>query len=84
MFPFIFLLSTQVFFIYLFNNDEIQIFKYSGLKNSQILKIIAYLTFLFSVLIIILFYNLSSSLKSYYLELKTKHTLRWQIFSCDN
>ena len=75
MFPFIFLLSTQVFFIYLFNNDEIQIFKYSGLKNSQILKIIAYLTFLFSVLIIILFYNFSSSLKSYYLELKTKHTL---------
>ena len=75
MFPFIFLLRTQVFFIYLFNNDEIQIFKYSGLKNSQILKIIAYLTFLFSVLIIILFYNFSSSLKSYYLELKTKHTL---------
>ena len=75
MFPFIFLLTTQVFFIYLFNNNEIQIFKYSGLKNSQILKIIAYLTFLFSVFIIILFYNISSSLKSYYLELKTKHTL---------
>ena len=51
MFPFIFLLTTQVFFIYLFTNNEIQIFKYSGLKNSQILKIIAYLTFLFSIFI---------------------------------
>ena len=75
IFPFILLLSTQLFYIKLFTNNEIQIFKYSGLKNSQILKIIAYLTFLFSIFIIILFYNLSSSLKSYYLELKTKHTL---------
>ena len=75
MFPFIFLLSTQVFFIYLFNNNEIQIFKYSGLKNSKILGIISSLTFVLSIIIIIIFYNLSSNLKSYYLDLKTKYTL---------
>ena len=37
MFPFIFLISTQLFFINLFNDNQIQIFKYSGLKNSKIL-----------------------------------------------
>jgi lipopolysaccharide export system permease protein len=75
MFPFIFLLSTQVFFINLFNNNEIQIFKYSGLKNSQLLKIISFLTFLISFLIITFYYSLSSNLKTHYLELKTKYTL---------
>ena len=37
MFPFIFLIGTQFFFIKLFNNDEIDIFKYSGLKNIKII-----------------------------------------------
>ena len=32
MFPFIFLISTQFFFIKFLNNNEISIFKYSGLK----------------------------------------------------
>ena len=32
IFPFIFLISTQLFFINLFYEDEIRIFKYSGLK----------------------------------------------------
>ena len=36
MFPFIFLISTQLFFINLFTDNQIQIFKYSGLKNSKI------------------------------------------------
>ena len=75
MFPFIFLLATQVFFIYFYNNNEIKIFKYSGLKNTKILYIISTLTFLLSLLLIIVFYNLSSNLKSYYLDLKTKYTL---------
>ena len=30
MFPFIFLIATQFFFLKLFNNDEINIFKYNG------------------------------------------------------
>ena len=32
MFPFIFLIATQLFFIKLFENKEIEVFKYSGLK----------------------------------------------------
>ena len=46
MFPFIFLLSTQFFFLKLFNNDEINIFKYSGLKNTKIINILSFVSFL--------------------------------------
>ncbi|MBT5443366.1 MAG: LptF/LptG family permease, partial [Gammaproteobacteria bacterium] len=74
IFPFIILISTQLFFIKLFNNNEIQVFKYSGLKNSKILIIISFITFLLGILIITLFYNTSSNLKNLYLELKSNYT----------
>ena len=74
MFPFIFLISTQFFFSNLINNDEINIFKYSGLKNSKIFSILTFTTFFIGVLIIIIFYNLSSNLKNLYLGLKSNHT----------
>ena len=35
MLPFVFLLTTQVFFVNLLNNNQIQIFKYSGLNNDR-------------------------------------------------
>ena len=74
MLPFIFLLTTQLFYINLFNNKEIEIFKYSGLKNSKILNIIGVLSLIFGILITSLFYNFSSSLKNIYLELKSNYT----------
>lgn len=74
MFPFIFLLSTQVFFINFFKNNEINIFKYSGLKNLSIVKILSVVTFTLGVIIIILFYNFSANLKNFYLELKSEYT----------
>ncbi len=74
MYPFIFLLTTQVFFIYLFNNNQIQIFKYSSLKNSKILWIISLISLTLGILIITAFYSVSSNLKNIYLELKNKYT----------
>ena len=74
MFPFIFLISTQLFLITLFQNNELSIFKYSGLKNSKILIIISMMSFVLGFLIITLFYNLSSNLKNFYLDLKTNYT----------
>lgn len=74
IFPFIFLISTQLFFIKLFNNDEITVFKYSGLKNSKIIFLISLITLALSILIISLFYNASSNLKNFYLELKSNYT----------
>ena len=74
MFPFIFLISTQLFFISLFTDNQIQIFKYSGLKNSKILFIISIFSFFLGVIIITLFYSFSSNLKNFYLEFKNDYT----------
>jgi len=74
MFPFIFLISTQAFFINLFNDNQIQIFKYSGLKNSKILTIISFTSFITGILLIIFFYSFSSNLKNIYLEIKNKYS----------
>ena len=73
MFPFIFLISTQFFFIKLFNNNEINIFKYSGLKNAKIIYILSIISFIMGLIIIFLFYNLSSNLQKYYLEIKNQY-----------
>jgi len=74
MFPFIFLISTQVFFINLFNDNQIEIFKYSGLKNSKIILILSSISLIISILIITIFYNFSSSFKNFYLKLKSPYT----------
>ena len=72
MFPFIFLISTQFFFLKLFNNDEIDIFKYSGLKNIKIILILGIISFFIGILTISVFYSLSSNLQHYYLQVKNQ------------
>ena len=74
IFPFILLLSTQLFYIKLLTNNEIQIFKYSGLKNSNILLIISFISLMLGLIIISFYYNISSSLKNNYLEIKSNYT----------
>ena len=74
MFPFIFLVTAQLFFIKLFNNNELITFKYSGLKNSSIVLILCTISLITGIFIITVFYNLSSNLKNFYLELKSPYT----------
>ena len=74
MLPFIFLISTQFYFSNLFSNNEMNIFKYSGLRNSKIFSIVTFATFVLGILIISIFYNLSSNLKNLYLGLKSNYT----------
>ena len=74
MFPFIFLIATQFFFNTLFTDNEMNIFKYSGLKNTKIFSILAITTFFVGIIIISIFYNLSSNLKNLYLGLKSNYT----------
>ena len=74
MFPFIFLITTQLFFIKLFNNNEIEVFKYSGLKNSKIIMIIGIISIFTGILITTFFYNFSSNSKNFYLKLKSSFT----------
>ena len=72
MFPFIFLIATQFFFLKLFNNNELDIFKYSGLKNIKILQILSLVSFFVGILTITIFYSLSSNLQHYYLQVKNQ------------
>ena len=74
MFPFILLITVQLFFIKLFDNKEIEIFKYSGLKNSTIIKILSILSIATGIFIITVFYSFSSNLKNIYLEFKSVYT----------
>ncbi len=74
MFPFIMLLTIQLFFIKIFENKEIEIFKYSGLKNSGILTILTSLSLITGIIVILIFYNFSANLKNFYLELKSSYT----------
>jgi len=74
MFPFIMLITIQLFFIKISENKELEIFKYSGLKNSSIIKIISVLSIITGIVVVSLFYNLSSNLKNVYLELKSSYT----------
>ena len=74
MLPFIFLVSTQFFFINFFKNNELDIFKYSGLKNITIIKILSITTLIMGILFVMLFYNFASNLKNIYLELKSSYT----------
>ncbi len=71
MFPFILLITVQLFFIKIFENKEIEILKYSGLKNSKIIIILSILSLFVGTLVVLLFYNFSSNLKNIYLELKS-------------
>jgi lipopolysaccharide export system permease protein len=72
MFPFVFLIATQFFFLKLFDNDEINIFKYSGLKNIKIIYILSFVSFFIGILTITVFYSLSSNLQHYYLQVKNQ------------
>jgi len=72
--PFIFLLSTQIFFIHLMDKNELQVFKYTGLNNIKIIKILGFYSFVFGVFLVIFFYNGSSILKNSYLLIKNNYS----------
>ena len=73
IFPFIFLITTQFFFIKLIEQNENISFKNFGLSNSKIIKLLAILSFIVGILIVTIFYNLSSNLKHSYLNIKNSY-----------
>ena len=72
--PFIFLLSTQILFINLIDRKELEIFKYTGLNNLMIIKIISLYSFVLGLILIVIFYNGSAQLKNSYLLIKNKYS----------
>lgn len=73
MFPFIFLVSTQFFFIDIYENNEIETLRLFGVNNFSLLKFLSIISFIFGFLIITIFYNFSSILKNEYLKIKNNY-----------
>ena len=74
IFPFIFLISSQLIFLNLIESGELNTFKNHGLTNFKLIKLIAMVSFLFGIFIITFFYNFSASLQFKYLDLKKDFT----------
>ena len=74
IFPFIFLIGAQFFFIKILDSNELLAFKNYGLSNKKILSIISLTSFLIGIVIISFFYNISAVLKFKYLDLKNEYT----------
>jgi lipopolysaccharide export system permease protein len=70
IFPFIFLISTQFLHINLIEKNELIILKNFGIDNMKLISIISMVSFIASLLIIIVFYNFSAKLKHFYLDIK--------------
>ena len=74
IFPFIFLISSQFFLLNLIERNELIVLKNFGIDNFSLIKIVALLSFILGLLIILVFYNLSSNLKYIYLDLKSDYS----------
>ena len=74
VFPFIFLLTAQFFFLDLINKDELSVLKTNGLSNLKIIRILFFTSFLVSLFLITFYYSFSSKLKFLYLDLKNSHS----------
>jgi lipopolysaccharide export system permease protein len=70
IFPFIFLISAQFLLINLIEKNELIILKSFGIDNLKLIGVISMVSFITSLLIIILFYNFSAKLKHFYLDIK--------------
>lgn len=70
IFPFIFLLTTQFLFFDIFKNDELSLLKNNGLSNLKIIKIFFFLAILIGIINIVIYYNIASTLKFHYSNIK--------------
>ena len=57
VFPFIFLISAQFFFIELIYKNELEVLKVNGLNNLKIIKIISLSSFILGIFLILFYYN---------------------------
>ena len=74
IFPFIFLISTQMFFVNLFEKEELIVLKKHGLDNLVLIKILIITSLFCGILIVSVFYTFSAQMKHSYLSFKNKFT----------
>ena len=70
IFPFIVLISTQLFFVDIIKKKENELIKVNSLDNFYLIKLLAFCSFIFGIIIITLYYPMSSKLKFFYFDVK--------------
>ena len=70
IFPFILLLSAQFLFYDIFKNDELDLLKKNGLKNTSIIKALFLISFFIGLFNVIIYYNFAAQLKFHYSHIK--------------
>ncbi len=70
IFPFIVLISTQLFFVEIIKRKENELIKINSLDNFYLIKLLTICSFIFGLIIITLYYPISSKLKFFYFDIK--------------
>ncbi len=74
IFPFIFLISTQFFFLNMINGGELETLKIHGISNIRIITILLISSFMIGVVLITFFYHFSSKLKFLHIDFKNSYS----------
>jgi len=74
VFPFIFLIGTQFFFLDIIDKNELEILKINGLSNLRILKTLFFTSLLLGFILITIFYAISSKLQFIYFDTKNSYS----------
>ena len=72
VFPFVFLITVQAFYLQLNDKNEFKILNSNGISNFKIVFLLGTLSALIGIFLLLFYYSFSSSLKSKYLELKNR------------
>ena len=74
IFPFIFLISTQFFFLDIIDKNELELLKINGLSNLRVLRTLFLTSFICGFIIVTLFYTVSSKLRFIYFDIKNSYS----------
>ena len=74
IFPFIILIAAQLFFIDLIKKKENELIKINNLNNFYLIKLLALCSFIFGLVIITIYYPISSKLKFIYSDIKNVYS----------
>ena len=74
IFPFIILIAAQLFFIDLIKKKENELIKINNLNNFYLIKLLALCSFIFGLVIIAIYYPISSKLKFIYSDIKNVYS----------
>jgi len=74
IFPFIVLISTQLFFVDIIKRKENELIKINRLDNFYLIKLLVLCSFLFGILVITFYYPISSKLKFFYFDIKNVYS----------